>query len=206
MLLAAMYMRLFTKGKGCLSVAGLSEDDYMKSTHLILILLIIVVSCAVQSIACGQMNKQSRDVVIFAVSPQGNDLASGTPAHPFRTLERVQLAVRQMSSHHDVIVELQDGIYRLERTLRFDCRQGGRNGHRVLWTAAPNAHPVISGAIRVRGWKLWDKRRGIYVARTPVGLDARQIWINGQLAHRGAIEIPRSLVTFTLRGIVIKSN
>ena len=142
--------------------------------------------------------------VIIVVSPDGNDAADGTSDHPFRTLQRAQEAVRLANEMHDVEVRLGDGMYRLTGTLRFSARDGGRNGHHVVWMAAPGAHPVISGAIRVTGWKLFDKARQIYVANTPAGLDSRQLWVNDHLAQMAEIEIPRADVAFTRDGIVLK--
>ena len=142
--------------------------------------------------------------ITIAVSPSGDDDAAGTPDHPFRTLERAQEAVRLANEANDVTVQLADGEYRLTRPLVFHAEDGGRNGHRVLWTAAPDAHPVISGAIPVTGWKLFDKKRQIYVADTPLHLDSRQLWVNDQLASVAAIEIPRKSVEFTMEGLVVK--
>lgn len=146
------------------------------------------------------------DAVVIGVSPTGNDAAAGTADHPFRTLSRAQQAVRLVNQKHDVIVRLDDGDYRLQQTLRFTALDGGQNGHHVLWTATSGAHPVISGAIRVAGWKIFDPSRNIYVARTPLHLDTRQIWINNKLAHVGSIEIPRSDVSFSIRGMTVRGT
>jgi hypothetical protein len=146
--------------------------------------------------------KSTADAVVIVVSPTGNDSGSGSRLLPFLTLERAQQAVRQSNSGHDVMVELADGVYRLTKPLVFTAQDGGQNYHRVTWTAAANAHPVLSGAIPVTGWKLYDKERNIYVADTPAGLDARQLWVNDKLADRASIEIKRSDISFTAQGIV----
>jgi hypothetical protein len=142
--------------------------------------------------------------MVFMVSTNGNDSGDGSPAHPFRTLERAQQAVRLVNRGHDVEVRLGNGIYRLTRTLRFSAEDGGQNGHHVLWTAVPGACPVISGAVKVTGWKLYDQVKQIYVASTPVGVDTRELWVNGHLAPVAQIEIPRDQVEFTRDGILLK--
>lgn len=76
------------------------------------------------------------------------------------------------------------GTYRLARTLVLDWRDSGRPGNDVVWSAAPGADPVISGAIRVRGWTLHDSRRHIYQARVMAGLSTRQLYVNGRRATR----------------------
>ncbi len=143
------------------------------------------------------------DAVVLHVAPSGSDSAQGDTAHPFRTLERAQQAVREVNAEHSVAVRLATGIYRLTQPLIFSAADGGRNGHHVDWAAEPGAVPVISGAIAVSGWKLFDRVRHIYVADVPVGLDSRQLWIDDQLAKRAAIEIPRAAVEFRAEGLSI---
>jgi hypothetical protein len=157
---------------------------------------------AVLALAAGWLECSSQ--VVIAVSPQGNDASAGSRDAPFRTLERAQRAVRDANTDQDVTVQLADGIYRLERPLIFAAADGGRNGHHVAWVAAAGANPVISGAMPVIGWKLFDKERQIYVADTPAGLDARQLWVNDALAPRTELEIPRADVEFTQQGLLLK--
>src|SRR5580658_7355513 len=133
--------------------------------------------------------KPAADAVVIAVSPGGNDAGPGTRQKPFQTLERAQRAVRQWNADHDVTVELADGTYRISKPLIITAQDGGAKTHHVLWAAADGAHPVISGAIQITGWKIFDRARGIYVASTPPGLDSRQLWANDELARRAAIEI-----------------
>ncbi len=62
-------------------------------------------------------------------------------------------------------------------------RDSGRNGHDVVYRAAPDEHPVISGSIRVQEWSLCDPALGIYQAY--VGRrESRQLFVNGRRATR----------------------
>ena len=158
------------------------------------------------SLLSGVAQQRGVDAVVVAVSPTGSDTAPGTVERPFQSFERAQQAVRRINQDHDVTVQLADGVYRLARPLVFTALDGGRNGHRVSWTAAAGASPVISGAIPVTGWTLFDKERQIYVADIPAGADARQLWVDDKLASRASIEIPRSAVEFTKDGIVLKDG
>jgi hypothetical protein len=146
------------------------------------------------------------DHVTIAVSPLGSDDAPGTRDKPFQSLQRAQSAVRAYNAGSNVTVELASGTYRLTAPLLFTSLDGGRNAHHVVWQAAPGAKPVLSGAIPVTGWKLFDAARHIYVADVPVGVDARQLWVDDKLVTRGAIEIPRANVTFTPEGISWKDS
>lgn len=137
------------------------------------------------------------------VSTTGNDAEAGTREHPFRTLERAQQAVWAASDESDVIVSLAGGIYRLRAPLYFGTADGGRNGHAVTWTALPGERPIVSGALAVTGWKLYDRSRNIYVADVPQGIESRQLFVDGALAQRAQIEISRTAVRFTRSGLKI---
>lgn len=146
------------------------------------------------------------DNVVIAVSPTGSDDAAGTPDKPFQSLQRAQQAVRSFNTGHNVTVELAGGTYRLSSPLIFTATDGGQNLHHVVWQAASGARPVISGAISVTGWKPYDRERNIYVADVPIGLDARQLWVNDKLVQRGSIELSRTDVAFTVEGITWKNS
>ncbi|GGH08952.1 hypothetical protein GCM10011586_26740 [Silvibacterium dinghuense] len=103
-------------------------------------------------------------------------------------------------------MQIEDGVYRLAQPLRFSAEDGGHNGHTVVWQAAPGAHPILSGAIPVTGWQLYDKERDIYVAKTPLGLASRQLWVNNALAPIASMEIHRNDYTFTRQGMLPKGS
>lgn len=161
--------------------------------------IVILLSVTVSSGALAQ----EQATVGFFVSPAGDDKGPGTQDKPFRTLKRAQAALRTANQSHDVVVTVMDGTYRLDAPLDLTAADGGLNGHSVTWKAADKAHPVISGGVAVEGWKLADRARNLYVASVPKGVDARQLWVDGRLAKRAAIEIPRSAVTFTDDALVI---
>jgi len=158
---------------------------------------------ATAPVSPASAQKKTADAVVIAVAPTGSDNGPGSREHPFQTIERAQQAVRTANADCDVTVELADGIYRLTKPLVFTAQDGGQNYHSVTWTANDGAHPVISGAIAITGWKPYDKEHDIYMADTPVGIDSRQLWVNGKLAERASIEIKRSDVSFTAVGIVL---
>lgn len=154
----------------------------------------------------AQPAKVTPGTVAYVVSPAGRDSDAGTPERPFATLERAQRAVRESNLDHDVVVQLESGIYRVKHPLCFRAVDGGQNGHRVTWQAAEHAQPVISGAMKVSGWKIFDRAKNIYVADVPAGMDSRQLWIDDALAKRGSVEIPRSKVEFTNEGVIFKDG
>ena len=141
--------------------------------------------------------------VIIHVSPSGTDDGDGSAEHPFRSLTRAQAAVRSYNRDHDVRVRVADGVYRLEAPLRFTADDGGHDGFTVRWEGPEGAHPVISGGVPVTGWRIADAQRGIWSAAIPVGTDPRQLVVNGRLAPRAAIEVPRSAFEFHDWGLEI---
>jgi hypothetical protein len=167
-------------------------------------IMAVAAGFAAISILTAFAQQRAGGAIVIAVSPSGSDSASGTVERPFQSLERAQQAVRGANADHDVTVQLADGVYRLSHPLLFTALDGGRGGHRVSWIAATGGSPVISGAIPVSGWTLFDKERQIYVADVPVGADSRQLWVNDALISRASIEIPRSAVEFTMDGILFK--
>lgn len=134
--------------------------------------------------------------MILHVAPGGSDHGDGSAAHPFASLPRAQAAVRTLNRDHDVTVSIAPGTYRLSAPLVFTPEDGGQNGYTVRWQGAEGARPILSGGVAVDGWRLADRARGIWSAPVPAGADPRQFGVNGRLAARAAIEIPRAAVVF----------
>lgn len=131
----------------------------------------------------------------FYVSPRGDDSAPGTRDRPFKTLERARDAVRRVNAQmrKDVVVNIDDGTYVLDKPLDLTAADSGANGHEVIWRAIPGRHPVISGGRTVTGWTLQDAAKNIY--RAAAGdLDTRQLYVNGKRATRA--RTPDDPVTF----------
>lgn len=119
------------------------------------------------------------------VSPTGRDAGSGSAAHPFKTLDHARDYVRDVKqkAKGDIHVRLMSGTYRLSRTFALTARDSGRDGHRIVYEAAPGAHPVISGGERITGWVPADGAGRVYKAK--VGdIDTRQLYVDGELETR----------------------
>jgi hypothetical protein len=140
------------------------------------------------------------------VSSRASHNGYGRKRHIFRSLEDASLAVRDYNRHANVCVIIKDGLYALTEPLRFTSLDGGQGTHSVIWQAAPGAKPVISGGIRVTGWRLFDTKNHIYVADTPVGMDSRQVWVDGVLADRASIEIEPRDIRLTSTGFIVENT
>ncbi|MGH3168942.1 MAG: hypothetical protein ACRDN0_24065, partial [Trebonia sp.] len=122
------------------------------------------------------------------------------------SVRAAEMLAASLAGHENVTVELGTGTYRLSSPLTFTARDGGRNGHTITWEAAPGAHPVLSGARRVAGWRLYDPSKNIWVADVGKGTNSRQLYVNGKEAPNAAIQLPRSDVTFTANGLTLTSS
>jgi hypothetical protein len=130
------------------------------------------------------------------VSPHGDNSDSGTsPGQAVRTVQRAQQIVRSLDGDMtgDITVELASGTYRLSQPLTLGAQDSGTNGYNVVWTAAPGAHPVLSGAERVTGWHLSDPAEDIWSAPAPAGLQTLQLYVNGVRADMASGPLPVTL-------------
>lgn len=153
----------------------------------------------------AQAAPPEKDVVFYA-SPDGRDHGQCQEKHPC-SLEHVQGVVRHAAAKGkgDVTVVLADGTYRIDRPLEFRAQDGGRDGHTVRWTAAEGAHPEISGSTQLSGWQQYDEAANIYVADTPVGLETRQLYVDGVAAPRAATSLALTDLTLTPTGMTINN-
>ncbi len=129
------------------------------------------------------------------VSPSGDDANAGTSAtQPVKTLQEARDLVRARTGGMtaDITVSLADGTYQLSQPLTLDARDSGTGGHRVVWTAAAGARPVISGGTRITGWK---KSGAVWSAAVPAGLRTRQLYVDGVRAPRASGPLPVKVTT-----------
>src|SRR5688572_24460090 len=78
-------------------------------------------------------NQRRIPTVSIHVSPGGDDAGDGSASRPFKTLVRAKRAASSANTSADVVVELADGIYRLDEPLHFRAADGGQAGTRVVW-------------------------------------------------------------------------
>ena len=143
----------------------------------------------------------------FWVSPQGSDKAIGSKAAPFKTLGQAQLAVRQANANlkKDLYVHVAAGTYYLDEPLNFTTVDSGSNGHRVIWQAEGDK-VNISGGVRIRRWKKYDKANGIWSASTPKGLESRHFYANQQHAQRARQPLTRSWLRNSTGGLQVAND
>lgn len=165
---------------------------------------IATLGIAVTSLAVATA-AQADPATIYA-APGGS---GGTcTVHEPCSLEGAQAAVRDLgTASGDITVELADGKYRIDAPLEFRAEDGGSDNATVVWQAAADATPVISGSTEVTGWTLHDKDKNIYVADTPTGLDSRNLYVNGIAARKAQYAIANNNhITITEAGIELNDD
>lgn len=148
-------------------------------------------AASVPRIPDGPMRATPTKTIYLHVAPQGSHTTgrrhSCTQRRPC-LLVQAQLRVRRILSgdegrHTNVVVELAGGTYRLSKPLRFGPQDSGRNDNTVTWTAAPGAHPVISGGWKAMKWTESDPAHDIWSTRVPTGTRTLQVYVGGKAAQ-----------------------
>ncbi|MFE5052349.1 right-handed parallel beta-helix repeat-containing protein [Streptomyces sp. NPDC056637] len=145
--------------------------------------LAVAAALASVMLPAGAATAGEPPAVVLHAAPDGGGRACSS-GHPC-SVEGAKDRVRHLTPSgraRDVVVELDDGTYRLDKPLEFGPEDSGRGAHRVTWTAARGAHPVLSGALKVTHWTLHDKDKNIWEAPLPKGLDTRQVYVDGKRA------------------------
>lgn len=94
----------------------------------------------------------------FYVATGGADENPGTPAKPFRTLERARDAIRQVKEGGGlppggVTVWIRGGTYPLAQTFELTEEDGGTKGGPIVYRGQPSEDVRLTGARKVKGFE-----------------------------------------------------
>lgn len=156
----------------------------------------------------SSMATVARAKVTIYVALTGHNRNSGTIRHPVRTLRRARNLVRAMNHAMagNIVVHLAAGTYRLTRPLMLWAADSGTNGKYVVYEGQQGARVIISGAVRITGWKRQSGGKNIWVAKVPGVLrNTRQLYINGVRALRTRGRLPVAVRT-TATGYIAGSS
>jgi hypothetical protein len=90
----------------------------------------------------------------------------------------------------DIVVVLHGGTYRIDQTIVFDPADSGVDGHNVIYQAAQNETPILSGGKAIVGWK--PDAKGRWKAPTPLD-NFRQFYVDAVRATRAQGDKPAKL-------------
>jgi hypothetical protein len=121
----------------------------------------------------------------FWVSPNGDDSAIGTEVKPWRTVEHARdtIRARNLNQHLscDLVVNLKAGTYQVSKTITFDDRDSGSNGHQVVYRSADGpGKAVFEAAADVTGWTPY--KDGIFKAPVDVSQPFYTLYVDGKRA------------------------
>ncbi len=131
----------------------------------------------------GHSSRAEAEPSTLFVAPDGRgDLC--TERSPC-SLEAAKTRVRSLTSsmQADIVVSLNDGLYRLTSPLELTSVDSGNNGHSVIWHAT-GQHVVFDGAIRIQKWHVVDRKMNLWSAPVPPGTKSLQLFINDSRAVR----------------------
>lgn len=134
-------------------------------------------SAAIVLSACLAGIVSSRAAEYF-VSTRGNDLAAGTRAAAFATLERARDAVRASPRTEPATVWLLGGVHRLERPLVFSAADGGTESAPVTYAVVDGEVAEISGA-RELALDWTGEADGRWVASVPDAMEFDRLFADG---------------------------
>jgi hypothetical protein len=132
-------------------------------------------------------------VDVIHVAPDGH--GSACVVEQPCSIEQAKAAAVRVAARAsgDVHVELAGGTYRLDAPLHFGPQDSGRNGHRIVWEAAPGARPVLSGGVPIGGWHRDTGNPKLWSAAVPASLRTRQLYADGRRVPRSSGASPVTL-------------
>jgi hypothetical protein len=121
-------------------------------------------------------------ITVF-VAPNGTDTAPGTESAPLRSIPAALAKSRTRTPDSPATLVLASGRYELTETLTLGPEDSG-----LTITAAPGAHPVLSGGLRLTGWTEDPSKPGLWRVTHPdlrnQSWNFQQLFVDGRRAQR----------------------
>lgn len=148
----------------------------------------ICILSALFLIATGMNVAYAKENISFYIAENGFDSAAGGIDDPFKTIERAQQAVRDLTNvSGDVNVFIREGIYRIDKPLVFTPEDSGKNGYNINYIAYNGENVEISGGKRITGFKKYNDK--LWSASAELDGEARSAYVNGRRAVRAVSDV-----------------
>ncbi len=131
--------------------------------------------------------------VAFYVSKNGDDSAAGTSRETsFATIQQAKKAVRayvKQNTPDTIKVLIASGEYELPGPLVFDAEDGGNEKSTVLYCALPGNKVIISGGMKIKGWKKFNKKIWVADLKNVEGENGqfKEFFVNGSRRERSRL-------------------
>ena len=114
------------------------------------------------------------------VSVTGDDANDGSLDAPFKTINRAKQEVASISDKMtgDIVVNIAEGNYFLDKQLEFEVSDSGKNGHNIIYRGAGADKTIISGGRLISGFEKWGDK-GIYRAKMDGVQYINELYVNG---------------------------
>jgi hypothetical protein len=144
---------------------------------------LLSITCLVLLISCSTSTTE------LYVSVSGSDSGPGTREMPFKTIEKAQSKVRELTSSgtaKNITVIIGKGTYRLDKPLVMDQSDSYPEGFTVRFRGAADGDVMISGGYEIKGWEKSDNSLwAAHLNLRDAGIDEfRELFIDGQRAAR----------------------
>lgn len=138
-------------------------------------LVALLVAASVASVTTASPSHTIHVAPAIDSLPTGTGSADGSAALPFRTLHAAHAAARAFVAKapltEDLTVSLAAGAYELPSSLTFTEQDGGRDGHRVIWSGPSVGEARVLGGTRVGDWEhAWGEVYRTRLGRRVYGL------------------------------------
>ena len=122
------------------------------------------------------MTASAKDIY---VSPQGKDSNDGSVEAPYATIERAQQLARQTAGDEITTIYLREGIFYLDKTLKFTLDDSGSADFPVIYKGFESEAVTISGAKALQlNWQ--EYKDGTYQAKISSSEAIDQLFINNK--------------------------
>ncbi len=135
-------------------------------------------------LACCILQGSAAQSIEIYVAPDGDDTADGTLSYPVESLQKAAELAADKAGQAAVTIYLSGGTYYLTEALNLGPEDGGTADAPIQWNAMPGEEVIISGGIRVEGWK--QEKDGSWSLELPASCPGtfRSLYVNGLRANR----------------------
>ena len=135
--------------------------------------------------------ERSGKIAIYVDPENGSDINDGTKSNPFKTVEKAQAMVRDVSEtmHHNIYVMIKAGEYYIDKPIELNTEDSGKNDCSVIYTSYGDGKACFSGGRHIdTNWQIDNIEKGIYKTFVGTNIQTRQMFVNGLRMTRARTE------------------